>query len=733
MDNPETESGKPVVLVVDDDRFQRQFVCGALVESGFAIGEAESGRQALEILKQSEPDILLLDVVMPDMDGFSVCAELRKLPQGRHLPVVMVTALEDADSIARAFDAGATDFITKPINPLILAHRLHYILRAGHAFQELFRNRTRLSQAQRLARLGNWEWDIRHNRFSLSEEAIALIGLAGRETPETYEAFLALVHPSDRKLVADAVAGALQCGENFHLDHRILTPGGSERFIHGHAEVTFDAAGKPSFMFGTYQDITGRKQAEEQIRALAYYDSLTGLPNRALFNERLSYILAHARRYDHPVALLFLDLDSFKSINDSLGHSTGDLLLQEVAKRLSTTLRHTDLVTRQAKEETAQSIARLGGDEFTIWVTDLENVQDVIKIAHRVLDSFASPFALKGREISVTASIGISLYPEDGLDGETLLKNADSAMYHAKSLGKNNYQFYSASLNAAARKMLALEARLARALDRKEFFLAYQPQVDFVSGRIFGVEALLRWGYEEDEVLAPGDFIPLAEETGLILPIGEWVLAQACSQVMAWQKMGLPPIAVSVNLSSRQFWQERLVDTVSRILAETSLPSKNLHLEITENLLMKDFEATDRILKRLKSMGVRLCLDDFGTGYSSLNHLKRFPLDILKIDRSFVRDIESGSRDMAIVAAIIAMAHSLNLEVIAEGVESTAQYDFLSSQGCRGAQGFLLARPMAGEEFVDFFRNWKSDGEKRGGKVKGPIPGPTAPGTRRHP
>jgi len=431
---------------------------------------------------------------------------------------------------------------------------------------------------------------------------------------------------------------------------------------------------------------------------------LTGLLNRHSFKDLLTQSVALAQRHGRYVATLFLDLDRFKRINDTLGYNVGDLLLQGVADRIQECVRKSDRAARNACELGACRVSRLGGDEFTILLPEIRQVQDAALVARRILETISRPFLLAGHGIFINGSMGITVYPLDGEDADTLLKNADSAMYSAKEQGRNNFQFYSESMNASSYKRLALETSLRKALDREEFRAFYQPQIDIASGKITGMEALIRWKHPEIGLVPPNDFIPLAEETGLIVSIGEWVLSAACIHNKALQDMGLPPKRVAVNISSFQFRRESLVNTVKKALKISGLDPCYLELELTESAIMKNMEESSGILHELKSMGLRVAIDDFGTGYSSLAYLKRFPLDILKIDRSFIMNIPEDQDNAAIATAIIAMAHSLNLEVIAEGVESREQYAFLRELGCDGVQGFLFSPALPKGEISEFLK-----------------------------
>lgn len=438
-----------------------------------------------------------------------------------------------------------------------------------------------------------------------------------------------------------------------------------------------------------YRDIAERRQAEDRLRVVATHDPLTALPNRTLLHEHLSHALAKAQRYNRQLAVLFIDLDRFKNVNDTLGHEAGDLLLQIAAQRLSDCVRETDTMARQ------------GGDEFVVLMDELFDLGPVAGVCQRILDAMAKPFIVHGQEVLLTASIGISVYPEDG---RTLLKNADIAMYRAKEKGKNNYQFYSTQFDTYSVERLSLESSLSRAIERNEFTLHYQPKVDIVSGLITGMEALLRWQHPELGWISPARFIPLAEENGLILQIGAWVLKTACAQNQAWQRQGLRRLRVAVNLSARQFGVESLPRDIDAVLRESRLEAKDLEVEITESMVMSNPEQAVNMLRQLKDMGIHVAIDDFGTGYSSLAYLKRFPVDSVKVDRSFVEDLPGDLESAAIAQAIIVMAHSLRMRVVAEGVETEAQLRFLRGEGCDEMQGHHFSEARAAFEIPELMR-----------------------------
>jgi diguanylate cyclase (GGDEF)-like protein/PAS domain S-box-containing protein len=479
------------------------------------------------------------------------------------------------------------------------------------------------------------------------------------------------------------------------FEYAYTTEQGRRRTVCVSGEPLFEDDGRFTGYRGVSRDITARKEAEARIEYLASHDSLTGLPNRVMFGELLNHVLAASKRNQRKFAVLFIDLDRFKFINDSLGHEAGDTLLREVARRLKENLRASDIV------------ARLGGDEFVMLLQDLHGVEQAGRIARKLLSAVIKPIEIQGQECRVTASIGISVFPDDAQDETALMTHADIAMYHAKEEGKNNFQFYDGRLETLSLERLALESRLRRAIERNEMSLHYQAQLDLATNAIAGVEALLRWNSAELGAVSPATFIPVAEETGLILAIGKWVLRRACEQSMAWQRAGLPPVRVSVNLSPRPLGDPDLLPEVRAVLADTGLKPELLELEVTESSVMHNVERALEVLGALKAMGVRLAIDDFGTGYSSLAQLKRFPIDTLKVDRSFIRELPADSEDKAIAEAIIAMGKTLSLTVVAEGVETTEQKAFLRDRACDQMQGYHFSKPIAADEFAELLRTHK--------------------------
>jgi predicted signal transduction protein with EAL and GGDEF domain len=487
------------------------------------------------------------------------------------------------------------------------------------------------------------------------------------------------------------------------VECRIRTLEGEERILSGKISSQLSDA-KVMRLHGTIQDVTERKRAEQEIRRLAHFDSLTGLANRKFFGDHLERTVRRARRNGERIAVMFVDLDRFKRINDTLGHSAGDVLLNEVARRLSLCVRAGDYLARDGSEtggpgEAAKAqIARLGGDEFTVLLDAISHPQDAAKVARRILKEIASPFSLEGRELVVTTSVGISVFPDDAGDANAMLKNADTAMYRSKELGRNTYQFFAKEMNSETFEKLTLEGELRRALEHGQFELHYQPKFDVRNGRVVGVEALVRWQHPKRGLLPPADFIPLAEESGLIVQIGEWVLDAACRQLKEWRSLGLGDVNVAINLASPSLQQAGLVSRVAAALRNFAVRPEQITVEATESILLRDVAGTVSTLMQLRDLGVRISIDDFGTGYSSLSYLRRFPIDQLKIDRSFVTEMTENAHDSAICSAIISLGRGLELEVVAEGVETTRQAHALTVQGCHLMQGYLFGRPVPAKE-----------------------------------
>lgn len=669
-------------LIVDDDFTVRLLACETLEQAGFQVMAVDNGPDAIALLETFTPDIILLDVLMPGMDGYQTCREIRSRPCGTVVPIVMMTGLDDFESIERAYHLGATDFISKPIHWLVLPHRMQYIIRSSRTYQKLKQSEARLNHAQMIARMGNWEWDISGDKLFWSAVIFRIFAIDPLPFDGTFQAFLNAIHPLDRETVKTAVDTALTTKQPLSIDHQILLPNGTARFVCTEAEIQCDSSGRPCKMAGTIQDISERKLAELKIRHLAYHDILTGLPNRALFSDRLTQALYRAERTEEKVAVLFLDLDDFKLINDTHGHRVGDLLLIEVSRRLKEITRAGD------------TLARLGGDEFTVFLLDIKSADNALLVARNHLSNLLTAYQIEDKQLFLSTSVGIALFPDHGSSAEVLLKSADTAMYQAKQNGKNHVELFTQALYSKASERLSLQGDLRRALENNEFILHYQPRVNLIDGTWSGVEALVRWQHPDRGLIPPLTFIPLAEETGLIMELGEWVLREATMQLHRWHRAGIHLARVSVNVSPLQFRRQNIVGLVKSALNDACLCTQALELEITESALMDDMDQSIITLKQLQLLGVSISIDDFGTGYSSLSHLRSLPVDILKIDRSFVMNAHESQEDAQILSAIIAMAHSLKLEIVAEGVECPGHESLLTAQHCREAQGFYYARPM---------------------------------------
>lgn len=698
------------ILLVDDDEVNLLLTGAALRERGFTVNEATGGLAALRMLADWSPDVMVLDAVMPGMDGFRTCAALRDLPGFELMPVLMLTGLDDEASIERAFDAGATDFFVKSHHWSLLAGRLRYLLRTSHIQMELLRSRAKLARAQDLARMGSFDWHVGRG-LQLEPEALRVIG-HGPRAPLSLPEVMRLLLPGARRVMAPLLRDVVRHGTVLDRDVTIRLPDGRERIVHVEAEPEFDDQGGLCAYTGILQDVTDRRLIEDKIRHLANFDALTGLPNRRQLIWRAERALDQARRLGHGFALLLIDLDRFKNINDTLGHGQGDELLVEISRRLRTCVHHCDQMADMGLDaavlrshRSLEAVGRLGGDEFVALLPEVEDEAHAVRVAHGILQAMREPVVLGGREYFVTASVGVGLFPRDGVNVVDLLRNADVAMYAAKSGGRNALQVYRPHLAGQGRERLELESALHKAIERNELVLHYQPKVRVGQSTVVAVEALMRWR-RNGVLVQPGDFIPLAEDTGLIVPMSEWAIGEVARQIGLWRDVHGVELRVAVNLPSRAFERSDLVDLVRTATERHGLAPRALELEITETGLMQNLDRVIPDLHRLNQIGVEIAIDDFGTGYSSLAYLTQLPISELKIDRSFVRDLGVTRQSAAVVTAVIALARSLDLKVVAEGVETALQRDVLLRLGCDEMQGNLFACAMTPEELIRWLPAW---------------------------
>ncbi|MGE0084366.1 MAG: EAL domain-containing protein [Desulfococcaceae bacterium] len=846
---------KPLVLVADDDFTVRLLATEALEQAGFDVREAENGEEALEIFEQDSPEIVLLDVKMPKMDGFGACKKLRERPDGANVPILMITGVDELDSIQMAYDLGATDFMNKPINWLILTQRVRYMLRASRNVERLRKSEAGLAAAQKIARMGNWELNLPENIFRCSGEICRIYGYDSPDGVQSFGDLYSAVHEDDREEAEKLFEQAKNRGIPFRTDHRILLPDGKIRYVQQQAKPVSDDKGIFRQLIGTVQDITERKLAEsiesdrnrvlemiirnerlkdilehliriietqnantlcfftflrdkqlflqacsdslpdflqetdgqavgsgsgscaamaaytghliavdditqsslwegrreralehgiraccslpfisgkgqilgtvsvfyrevrkadethfsfldaisklaaiaveksrlsEQLEHQSRHDVLTGLPNRAALTEYLDIAIARLSGSGEKIAVFFIDLDRFKYINDSLGHLIGDRILLDVTRRL-----------RECLGEKGM-LGRTGGDEFMYITGSFRDGEKIAALAARVPAIFSLPFSHKERQLYVSASMGISICPDDGTDAVTLQKNADTAMFYAKNEGGNRFRFFSAEMNAAAIERLEIENELRKSVDAGNFELHYQPKYDLEFDVLHGFEALLRWNHPVLGRVPPFKFIPIAEESELIIPIGTWVLQEACRQNAEWEKNGYGKLKIAVNVSMVQFFQEDFVEIVKNALQMHNLPPHRLELELTESIVTKDMKFLIRRLAEFQALGVITSIDDFGTGYSSMSYLDQLPIHYLKIDQSFVRklgaDEETDIRTRTMIRSMIKLGHDLHLAVVAEGIESPHHLDYLRGLGCDIGQGYFFSVPLPAKE-----------------------------------
>ncbi len=698
---------RPTILVVDDDADARLVMRAALRKAGYDVREAVGGSDALLQMRDEPCDMVMLDVEMPDIGGLEVCMALRA-SAGSLLPIVMVTGLDDLQSVEAAYVSGATDFISKPVNWALLGHRVRYLFRSAQAMQDL-----RAAESRNAAVLNAipdllFEVDIDGRYIDYRAPRAELL----LSTPDVFigRTVGEILPHAAAKIYMTALHTAFGSGSCSGLQYELPLAKGSSWFELSVSRKAVDSGQKPRFIVLS-REITERKRAEAKIAQLAYYDSLTGLPNRQSFVERVNREIARTGESGGRLALLFMDLDGFKTVNDTMGHAAGDLLLQSVAIRISDGLRPSDLLSRPMSIDHPNGedieLARLGGDEFTALVLGIERPEDAAVVAQRVVSMMRKPFSIDGHDVTVTTSIGIATYPDDGEEAGMLLRHADTAMYYAKQSGRDNSQSYKPSFTRDLVHRFELDGSMRTALKQEEFHLVYQPQIDVASGCIRSVEALIRWTHPTMGLITPLEFIPRAEKNGLIDEISQWVLKTACAQAFEWQRAGTP-VTVAVNLSPIQFRKASLQQSIKEELARSGLAPGLLELEVTESALLENSDATGAVLQNLNDAGIRIALDDFGTGYSSLSYLTRMPIDHIKIDKYFIDGMMREKESYAIIGAILAMARSLGMCVTAEGVETREQADALTGMGCDRLQGYYFSRPVAAAEIAPLLaRQWK--------------------------
>ena len=703
------------LVVILDDRVTNRNIFAKLaasIEDGVDVRAFGNPVEALAWLEHNTPDLVFSDFKMPEMDGAEFVRHFRELPGCADIPVVVLTVYEERSSRIKALEAGATDFLQSPVDHHEFLTRARNLLKLRKQ-QLIIASRARNLERELQQSERSREEELRDNRERLAQvidTVPAMVSAADTEGRCIFvnalkAAFYGIDPTSAIDRTSAEVFGAEHDARSSGLDRLVFESGKAlpsfeEEVVDqaGEAHVLLttksplrDGSGRVINVLTTSLDITDRKRAEQHLLHLAHHDTLTDLPNRTFLRDRVRRQIARTRRGDRIFALHLLDLDRFKSINDVYGHELGDQLLKAVAERLTSTVGDTEMV------------ARLGGDEFAILQTDVKRAEDVTDLAGWIIDILSEPFVLDGQTVNTGTSIGVTVHPTDGSDADALIKNADLAMYRAKSDGRNTYRMFAADMNAIAREAVVLESDLRKALAQKEFQLHYQPQVDIRTGEIVGAEALLRWR-RPNGLVSPAEFLPLAEENGLIVPINEWVLHEACTQAVAWERIGLPPIRIAVNLSPVQFAKQDVARHVVEVLEATGLEPTRLELELTENIVIQNNKNTSENLRRLQELGVTFSIDDFGTGYSSLAYVKNFPVNRLKIDQGFIRNLESDLNDAAIVRAIVNLGHSLNLDVIAEGVEREEQLEILRKEGCDEVQGYFFSRPLPAKDFVQLFR-----------------------------
>ena len=695
-------------LLADDDAGIQLTLCALLEQKGYKVTIVGNGVAAVNALSDNKFDIVLLDIRMPEMDGFEACKSIRELENGKNVPILMLTGQDDTESIKKSFEVGATDFVAKPINYVLMGFRIDYIVRASNMAEELRKSQQRSSYAQRIANLGHIEWNLNHEIVHCSKGISEILMLPEQAAFTHFDHFIDCVYPDDKARVKYAIYQSLLKGNALNLEHRVIRADGSVRFVLQISEQRLDPK-TPDRMVVTMQDITDRIDTEKRIHALAYYDDLTGLPNRSFLIQHLEQLLKGASRYQTTTAVIVFGVDKFDKVVESLDHDSAENLIKMIAERVKNSCRESDLLSRQpfgnqAEEEISyqQLTAKLRNDEYVIVLSEINSLQAASVFLQRLMEQFKQAFQLKERNIYVTTTAGISLAPIDGNSTNQLIKFAEIAKGFANKEGSGNFRYFKQELNDQVTRKFSLANDLRKALKQETLEVHYQPKVSLLDDTLVGVEALCRWNHPTMGAISPEEFIEIAEEEDLIGELGKWVLKTACNQLLEWQTKLKCEFSVSVNISPKQLLDEQAMKQIVDFISDSPISNKLVEFELTESTLLANFETSLELLNQFIKMGCGLAIDDFGTGYSSLSYLGKLPAKTLKIDKSFIRSVDSNNQYTAIVSGIIKLAHSLGMTVIAEGVETDIQKANLAQQQCDEIQGNLVSLPLPPEKFVDW-------------------------------
>jgi len=691
MNNHTIKKDKPLILVVDDELVGRIYIEKALQDEGYAVILAKNGQQAIELVASHSPHMIIMDVMMPVMDGYTACQAIRKNENNNenktHVPILMLTGLDDIESIEKSFAAGATDFVAKPVNLPIFKQRVHYGIAAHKTDLAFNKQQQRLKHAQSIAKMGYWDWNIETNIVYWSDEVYKILSISAGELNNNYEALMTRVHPDDQEKIQLAINKSIEEGVIYSVEHRVIRDDKQFQVLYLNAELIKDSAGNVVRMQGILQDVTEKHISQKEIRYLAYNDSLTDLPNRILFCERLKLAIELANRHNDNVAIFMIDLDRFNNINASLGHNIGNDFLAIISKNLK------DVVGRNGQ------LGKISDIKFGLFIENDTSIEALTNLANKLLNTLSKAYEVKGNELLCTGSIGITNSSQDNQEVERLIRQADRATFEAKKSGGNRFQFYNNKMKSHAHHILTVERELRKAMQENELTVYYQPKCSVETGRIKGMEALIRWNHPEKGLVPPNDFISIAEETGQIVPIGNWVLEEACKQTVKWHQQGFKDLVISVNVSVRQFHHKGFVDDVFTVLNNSGIDYHCVDLEITESCSINGFEKAISLLNSFREKGINISMDDFGTGFSSLSFLQKLPLDTLKVDRAFIKDIGANGENSQLAKLIIAVAKELKLSIVAEGVETEEHLDFLKKAECDEFQGYLTSPALPASQF----------------------------------